>query len=412
MGCRSRQPISNLNTIALAIEKIDIDQFIALYKSYPVLDVRSPGEYAHAHIPGAVSLPLFTDEERKVVGTIYKQQSQQDAIKSGLQYFGPKMVRMIETVEALLKNASPANELLPIDPLTNGPLTVIKGPPTILVHCWRGGMRSAGVAWLLSLYGYRVFTIVGGYKAYRGWVRRQFEVQYPFHVLGGYTGSGKTVLLNNLEDISQPVIDLEHLAGHKGSAFGKIGLPPQPSQEMFENLLAEALFKSSGQLRELPLPNSTSPENRNPITGIWVEDESQRIGDIMLPDGFWNQLRSSPIFFIDIPFEERLDFLVQDYAKGQVEEFVNAIIRIKKRLGGLEAKTAIHHLLEGEIKEAYRVLLAYYDKWYRKGLNNRDHINDLLETLPFEKVLSERQVLELMARAGAKKKAASKEGTA
>ncbi len=354
-----------------------------------MLDVRSPAEYAHAHIPGAISLPLFTDEERKVVGTAYKQQSKEQAIKIGLQYFGPKMVAMVEAVEALVNKCKPAN-----GPLTNNPMTFI-------VHCWRGGMRSAGVAWLLSLYGFKVYTIAGGYKAYRGWVRKQFENMYHFNILGGYTGSAKTKLLHLLAAKKQTIIDLEGIASHKGSAFGKIGMPKQPSQEMFENVLAEELFLATDNLQ------SANCETAN--CTIWLEDESQRIGDVMLPDAIWKQMRSSAVYFLDIPFEERLNYLVQDYGKGQTEEFVNAIIRIKKRLGGLEAKTAINHLIEGEMKEAFRVLLTYYDKWYKKGLYNRDAIDNLLTQMPFTAVLQNGQAEALIAKSGAKKMASDAE---
>ncbi len=364
---------------------------------YPVLDVRSPGEYAHAHIPGAISLPLFTDEERKVVGTAYKQQSKEQAIKIGLKYFGPKMVAMVEEVEALVNNSKSKNDLP-----TNEPMTVI-------VHCWRGGMRSAGVAWVLSLYGFIVYTIVGGYKAYRGWVRMQFENTYNFSILGGYTGSAKTKLLYLLANNQQQIIDLEGLASHKGSAFGKIGMPKQPSQEMFENVLAEELFLATAKLPTVQgiLRANCSTDNCT----IWLEDESQRIGDVMLPDAIWKQMRNSPVYFLDIPFEERLNYLVQDYGKGQTEEFVNAIIRIKKRLGGLEAKTAINHLMEGEMKEAFRVLLTYYDKWYKKGLYSRENIDKLLTEMPFAEVLQNGQAEALIAMAVTKKEMAPDTGT-
>ena len=162
----------------MAIQKITIEQFLELADQYPVLDVRSPGEYLHAHIPGAYSLPLFTDEERKVVGTAYKQQSRETAIKIGLDYFGVKMRKMVEEVEQLLL------DLKPKSPENNE-----ENNRTFIVHCWRGGMRSAGVAWLLDLYGFKVYTLVGGYKVYRQWARRQFEKPHSFTILGGYTGS-------------------------------------------------------------------------------------------------------------------------------------------------------------------------------------------------------------------------------
>ncbi|WP_323823994.1 rhodanese-like domain-containing protein, partial [Pseudomonas aeruginosa] len=171
-----------------------------LAESHPVLDVRSPGEFEHAHIPGAYSLPLFTDEERKVVGTAYKKESREKAIKIGLKYFGKKMVKMVEEVENLQSS---------IKNLNNHSSTVDK---TVLVHCWRGGMRSAGVAWLLDLYGFKVYSLVGGYKQYRKWVLEQFQKDYPITIIGGYTGSGKTELLSALAAKGTAIIDLEAIA--------------------------------------------------------------------------------------------------------------------------------------------------------------------------------------------------------
>lgn len=338
------------------IQKITIKEFLDLASSSLVLDVRSPGEYEHAHIPGAYSLPLFTDEERKVVGTAYKQQSREKAIKIGLDYFGVKMRKMVEEVEALL--------------LERKALTEQKGKTynsqlstnTVLVHCWRGGMRSAGVAWLLDLYGFKVYTLVGGYKVYRKWVREQFEKAHDLTVIGGYTGSAKTDLIRNLKKEGMAVIDLEAMACHKGSAFGAMGEKPQPSQEMFENLLAKAL-------------------QENTVANSFIEDESQRIGLLQIPNPFWATMRKSRLFFLDIPFEARLDYLTESYGKFEKEKLVNAIIRIQKRLGGLETKTAINYLLEDNVKESFRILLKYYDKCYSKSLQNREDLKEVLYTI-------------------------------
>ena len=139
----------------MPIQKITIEEFLSLAKQFLVLDVRSPGEYAHAHIPTAHSLPLFTDEERKQVGTAYKQQSREAAIKIGLEYFGMKMKAMVEEAESLVKsNKSGAKNALNSE---------LQTPNSLLVHCWRGGMRSAAVAWLLDMYGFKVYLLAGGY---------------------------------------------------------------------------------------------------------------------------------------------------------------------------------------------------------------------------------------------------------
>jgi len=350
----------------MAVQKITIGQFLQLAKTQPILDVRSPGEYLHAHIPGAHSLPLFTDDERKVVGTAYKKESRKTAIKIGLDYFGMKMRKMVVEVEAII--ATNAKENLKINKTIVSPLG---GGGGLLVHCWRGGMRSEGVAWLLDLYGFKVYTLVGGYKAYRQWARLQFEKPYPFNILGGYTGSGKTLVLHELKRMGKPVIDLEGLAHHKGSAFGAIGEKAQPTQEMFENLLA-------AELSAITHPSNAEVEQTALNNIIYLEDESQRIGLINIPTALWNTMRNSRVRFIEIPFEERLDYLTEEYGKFEKEKLVNAVIRIQKRLGGLETKIAINHLLENNHKECFRVLLKYYDKCYGKALLNRENLPALL----------------------------------
>jgi tRNA 2-selenouridine synthase len=354
----------------LAIEKLHIEQFLHLAEQYPVLDVRSPAEYKHAHIPGAYNLPLFTDEERKIVGTTYKQESREAAIKIGLDFFGPRMRKMVEEVESMIGRRG-----------TNGlPLANI-----VLIHCWRGGMRSAGVAWLMDLYGFKVYTLSGGYKVYRKYVLQAFELSYNFKILGGYTGSGKTVLLKELEKKGETVIDLEAIASHKGSTFGAIGQTQQPSQEMFENIL-------SGQLRK---KNADSPGNGSPVT-IWLEDESQRIGLINIHQTLWDKMRAAPVYFIDIPFEQRLDYVIASYGQLDKEKMVDAIIRIRKRLGGLETKTAINFLLEDEIRECFRILLKYYDKYYLKGLNNRPGSTTLTNTISCKNVDARVNALKIL----------------
>ncbi len=339
----------------MAVHKILIEEFLQLAKLNPMLDVRSPGEYLHASIPAAYSLPLFSDEERKVVGTAYKQQSRKTAIKIGLDYFGIKMRPMVEEVEKLFGKA--------------GQKETTEMQQVVLVHCWRGGMRSAGVAWLLDLYGFKVYTLTGGYKAYRRWVREQFEKQYNLTVLGGYTGSGKTMVLQELGKTGHQVIDLEKLANHKGSAFGSFGEKPQPTQEMFENLLAQKLDEA------------TTFSTSSVLEEIFIEDESQRIGTINIPGNFWMQMRKSSLLFLDIPFEERLDYITEEYGKFEKEGMVNAIVRIQKRLGGLETKNAINYLTENNHRECFSILLKYYDRYYEKGLHNRENLAQLLKKI-------------------------------
>ena len=373
----------------MAIEKVNIEDFLELARLYPVLDVRSPGEYGHAHIPGAYALPLFTDEERKIVGTTYKQQSREAAIKIGLDFFGPKMRSMVEGVE----NIVDSRQLTVDSRKAEG-----EGKKIVLVHCWRGGMRSAGVAWLLDLYGFKVYTLIGGYKFFRRWVLQQFEKTWFFNILGGYTGSGKTELLKQLAALSEKVIDLESIAVHKGSAFGNIGLPAQPSQEMFENSLAVQLhFKVDSKSFSNPELNGQSGNHKNEI--IWLEDESQRIGTVNIPQSLWLQMRRANVYFIDIPFGERLKHITDEYGQLDKEKMISAIERIQKRLGGLEAKMAIQFLEEGKIIDAFRILLKYYDKWYLRGLNSRDNPDELCVRIKLNQVdpvANARQLLKII----------------
>lgn len=326
---------------------IDVDVFVNHFSNLPILDVRSPSEYNHAHIPGAINLPLFSDDERAVVGTAYKQTGKQAAIKIGLDYFAPKMRPMVEFAEDLLMD---------------------KTEKSVVVHCWRGGMRSGAVCWLLNLYGFKVHKLEGGYKTYRNWVLDQFTKDYHFKVLGGYTGSGKTKILNRFHEEGKSTIDLEKIAVHKGSAFGHIDMPPQPSQEMFENILANELYAK-----------------RN--SEIWIEDESQRIGSINLPQALWDTIRKANIKFLEVPFVERLENIVNEYGCLPKDKLESAIIRIQKRLGGLDTKNALIFLKENNIKECFTILLKYYDKYYDKGLHKREKWRDQTEAVTISSIL-------------------------
>ena len=217
---------------------------------------------------------------------------------------------MVEEVEAIIHSKSPD-----------------AGPQSVLVHCWRGGMRSAGVAWLLDLYGYKVYTLAGGYKSYRHWIIETFSLPFSFNILAGFTGSGKTYLLDEMKNKGAAVIDLEKLANHKGSAFGNIGMPGQPTQEMFENLLGHELRKLTDTQEGMP-------------AGIWLEDESQRIGQINIPPALWNNMWQSPVVFMAIPFEERLKHIVQEYGNLDREKMADAILRIQKKIrwGGNQSR--------------------------------------------------------------------------
>ncbi len=334
---RNGRIVNLVNLIIVAVQIISIEQFLALEVTSIVIDVRSPSEFAHARIPDAYNIPIFSDEERKIIGTAYKQESKEIAIKLGLDFYGPNMRGIVEKVQELV---------------------AVSESKTLIVHCWRGGMRSNAIAWLLDFYGFEVLLLEGGYKKFRLWGIQQFEIEYNFNIIGGFTGSGKTLILDEFKTNGEIQIDLEGLASHKGSALGAIGQAPQPSQEMFENSLALKLFRA------------TEVGNGKVI---YIEDESQRIGQLFVPLKIHEQMRKSNVFFLTIPFEVRLTYLVAEYGNHSKELIIAAIERIQKRLGGLETNNAIAYLVNDDTKECFRILLNYYDRWYEKGLNAREN---------------------------------------
>ncbi len=327
-----------------------IHEFLKLSEQHPIIDVRSPGEYKYGHIPGAHNSPLFSNEERAIIGTAYKQTSRAVAVNKGLEFFGPRMKEYA------------------------GQIKKVTGGNTFLVHCWRGGMRSASVAWLLELYGLKVYLLKGGYKAFRRAALESFSEERKLTILGGKTGSGKTLILKELKSLGEQIIDLEALAHHKGSSFGALGESPQPTQEMFENELFIRLFNTD--------KNKT----------LWLEDESNKIGTCLIPKSLFERMRSVTTFFLDVPFEVRSQFLTEEYGKFDSEDLKKAIERITKHLGGLNAKIALEAIDSGNVKAAFEICLAYYDKTYSYGKNKRNPesiVNCPFETIDIKKIAEE-----------------------
>ncbi|MFM1912278.1 MAG: hypothetical protein RIR51_116 [Bacteroidota bacterium] len=312
---------------------ITIEEFLSMDRNIPVVDVRSPGEFEHAHIPGAYSLPLFNNLERADIGTLYKNSGKEIAVEKGLEYVGPKMKILVAEAKKLAKEKE------------------------IIIHCWRGGMRSGSMAWLLETAGLKVYLIKGGYKSYRQWIQKQFKRQIPILVIGGKTGSGKTEIIQELKAQGFQTLDLEGMANHRGSSFGHIGLPIQPSTEEFENTLGEELFRL----------DFSKP--------IFVEDESRSIGRVYQPNDFYNQLREAKVLFLDIPVEARIPHLVKVYGSYSKEELGKSIDKIKKRLGGQWHLAAHEALEQGDLEEVVRIVLNYYDKAYLFGLSKRNQDN-------------------------------------
>ncbi|HWY97724.1 MAG TPA: tRNA 2-selenouridine(34) synthase MnmH [Bacteroidia bacterium] len=328
------------------MKAISAQEFFNLSSQHPVIDVRTPAEFEHGHIPGAVNIPLFSNEERVIIGTLYKQEGKRPAMLKGMELVSPKFSEFIRTAET------------------------ISNTGTLLVHCWRGGMRSAGMAWLFEWYGFKVFTLQSGYKAFRRMVLETFIQPRSLKILAGRTGSGKTLVLNEIEKLGKPIIDLEGLTHHKGSAFGTLGEEPQPTQEMFENELAVGL---------LNIPATET---------IWVEDESQNIGKRLVPGDFFAQMRAAQVCYIDLPLEERVKYLVEAYGKYSAKELIESIEKIRKRVGPQNAKTAIEAIQQGDLKTACEISLVYYDKSYDHGVAKRNtstiHRTEFEELKPSE----------------------------
>ena len=311
-------------------EELEIIPFLHRAAHVPVADVRTPEEFQKGHIPGAVNLPLFSNEERKVVGISYKKNGREEAVQQGIQFVQPRLLEYIDRA----RNFSDRKE--------------------ILLHCWRGGLRSSSLAWLFDLAGFSTGVLKGGYKSYRRYVSQVFEKSLKILVLGGLTGSGKTDILRILQARGQQIIDLEELANHKGSAFGSFGQEKQFTNEQFENNFASKILAL----------NSSLP--------VWVEDESRKIGSNQIPDGFFRQIRSARLIFIQSGKDIRVNRLIKDYSLYDAAALEESILRISKRLGGLNTKKAIESLHAGDFARVVEIVLTYYDKTYSYGLNQRD----------------------------------------
>lgn len=308
---------------------VNINEFLKLSESHPILDVRTPAEFKQGHIIGAINLPIFTNEERIIIGTLYKKEGKQPAVLKGLEIVGPKLKDYVQQAIKINKNE------------------------IFLVHCWKGGMRSSSMAWFLEMYGFKCITLKGGYKSYRRYILESFSEQKNIIILGGKTGTGKTIILNELQKQGEQIINLEKLAHHKGSSFGSLGEEEQNSQEQFENDLSNKLSLIDSKKR------------------CWVENESRKIGRNILPIKFWEQLLNAIVVSINLPMQERINYLVKEYGVFSKEELIDATKRIGKRLGGQHVKRAIEALEDGDHKTAFEICLVYYDKTYNYGEEQR-----------------------------------------
>ncbi len=316
------------------MKNISVSNFLELSKDSVIIDVRSPLEYAKGHIAGAVSMPLFSDEERAVVGTIYKKQGKDAAVERGLDYVGVKMSLFVREARKLTSGTNPKR---------------------ILLYCWRGGMRSNSVAWLLATAGFNVEVLCGGYKAYRRYFISKLRVGYwPFMILGGPTGCGKSDILQSLSEHGEQVLDLEFIAKHRGSAFGTYGYDePQPTSEQFSNNVFHALSHFTND------------------DVVWCEGESASIGKVFMIQELYQHIQASQFIHFSLPEEERLNHIMRDYGDCPKELLINSFTNITKRLGNDNAKNAIELVERGDIRSAAAIALKYYDKGYNHSIEGR-----------------------------------------
>jgi len=302
-------------------QDIALNDMLTLRKNgaHTLIDVRSPKEFHDATIPGSINIPVFDNDERREVGTIYKQVGPEEARERGLEIFSRKLPKFIAACKKI-----------------DTPMTVF---------CWRGGMRSKAAATVLELMGIHASRLTGGVRAYRHWVVDELAKEsFPpdLYVLNGYTGSGKTTLLNRLEKMGYPVIDLEGMAGHRGSIFGQIGQNPS-NQKKFDSLLVDAMKRYQNE----------------PF--VFIEGESKRIGRAVLPEFLYNKKENGLQLFIDLPMAERIRHILDDYQPwnypGQINE---AFQHIKKRIHTPMAKQIDEYLRNGRYTPAVKLLLEYY----------------------------------------------------
>ena len=308
--------------------ELDIESILELDRPL-FIDLRSPSEFLKGSIPGSVNIPLLDDQEREIIGLIYRQDQEKARLK-GLSFVSPKLPEIAAYIQSARNQGNP------------------------VLYCWRGGMRSKNLYNLLAgIMESPVYRLEGGYKAYRNYILNKlqsYKLPMPLFVLNGLTGTGKTELLGILKEMGAPVLDLEGLACHRGSAFGHLGLPGSRRQKDFDGLLWNSLneFKDSGYLI--------------------VEGEGKRIGAVHLPDTFYQAILAGKHILVTSPLAVRAARLLQEYTPEtaeQIEAVVKAIQSLQKYLG----QTKVDDYAAMARKKDFPALVSqlcinYYDRLY------------------------------------------------
>ena len=309
-----------------------------------LIDLRSPDEYYKGHMPNSINIPLFNNDERAFIGKKYKNAGREKAVFEGLKIVEKKFDQLIGDIVSENKKYINKNK----SPLMSSQLKF---------YCARGGMRSISVSWLLEKIGYKSFKLEGGYKSYRNWVLNSFQDDRNITLIGGKTGTGKTKILKNLMSHNYQVIDLEYLANHRGSSFGGLGMTCQPSNEQFENLLAEKLLRFSKSKT------------------IYLEAESANIGSCRIPNELFKQMKNAKRIEIIQSKKNRISELIRTYSVFPDNELKNSVKKISKRLGPQRTKRAIEAIGSKNWEDVCNAVLDYYDKCYDYELANNLNVN-------------------------------------
>ncbi len=295
------------------------------------VDVRAPIEYNEDHIPGAINLPIFNDEERKEIGTLYKMAGKTDAVKRGTEIGGKRIVDIINSLSEI-------------------------NDREIIIYCARGGMRSGAVASLISSLGIKTYRIIDGYRSFRKIIMddlSSIRIKPKMFVLQGLTGAGKTEILRLIPNS----VDLEDMAGHRSSLFGSIGLT-QNSQKRFETLLWL-------KLKELEKEDF-----------VLFEGESKKIGNLHIPENIFRQMREAPAIYIDTEVERRAEIIRKEYTGfNEDEKILKTVNSLRSKIGPVKTDLLIELYTQGNIDEFIKILLLdYYDTLYRHTLDTFDYL--------------------------------------
>ena len=310
--------------------------------NYILIDVRTPKEYQESTIPGAINIPVLLDDERVMVGTAYKKESQEKAKQLGIEAISKRLGDITKQISKLSKEYK-----------------------NIIFFCARGGMRSGSMTSFFKSMGYKTARLSGGYKSYRAFTREDFEniVQsVTLITLHGKTGTGKTKILNGLYKKGIETIDLEGLAKNRGSHFGHIGIPQDRSQKTFESLLYDAV-----------------KHRKNDV--IIIEGESRKIGPIHIPNPFWDTMKKGIKILVEAPIEMRLDIIMDDYTG--IDELKKNLLEVAEKLKRYMDENSHSKFIDlvekNKIREAARLMMVeYYDPMYNKSLDKHNYHKEVM----------------------------------